>query len=195
DQVSILAKDKGFGHENALKRSVQGSLRHNIPEGLCRNILQQRNKASRVQIPENNLDNLKSTREEEDGTYEALDPQDWYILEVFMTGESGTPTDGGVGGRKILLFFVLPEGCDLLALVELFTPVEVNIALLESGVLLEPTFCLVLLCYVTGLANLTSLFLFNDVTAISNALSKGCLAMACLTIPRRISACSLVVLR
>ncbi|GKA18423.1 hypothetical protein Tco_0698338 [Tanacetum coccineum] len=33
--------------------------------------------ASGVQIPENNLDNLKSTREEEDGTSEALDPQDW----------------------------------------------------------------------------------------------------------------------
>ncbi|GKC95453.1 hypothetical protein Tco_1160895 [Tanacetum coccineum] len=30
---------------------------------------------SEVQIPENNLDNLKSTREE-DGTSKALDPQD-----------------------------------------------------------------------------------------------------------------------
>ncbi|GJS23206.1 hypothetical protein Tco_0451838 [Tanacetum coccineum] len=29
------------------------------------------------QIPKNNLDNLKSTREEEDGTSEALDTQDW----------------------------------------------------------------------------------------------------------------------
>nr|GEW29869.1 retrovirus-related Pol polyprotein from transposon TNT 1-94 [Tanacetum cinerariifolium] len=74
--------------------------------------------ASKVQIPENNLDNLKSTREEENGTSEALDPQDRLGFVVLV-------------GRKILLFFVLPEGCDQLAQVELFTPVEVNIALDE----------------------------------------------------------------
>ncbi|GJX03182.1 retrovirus-related pol polyprotein from transposon TNT 1-94 [Tanacetum coccineum] len=69
--------------------------------------------ASRVQIPENNLDNLKLTREEEDGTSEALDPQDWL-------------------GRKILLFFVLHEGCDLLALVELFTLVETQLLIAQK---------------------------------------------------------------
>ncbi|GJQ91824.1 hypothetical protein Tco_0002963 [Tanacetum coccineum] len=77
--------------------------------------------ASGVQIPENNLDNLKSTREEEDGTSEALDPQDWLgwsstIFFMLLMVD-----------HKILLFFVLPKGYDLLVLVELFTPVEVNI--------------------------------------------------------------------
>nr|GEV83637.1 hypothetical protein [Tanacetum cinerariifolium] len=34
--------------------------------------------AFEVQIPENNLDNLKSTRDEKDRTSEALDPQEWF---------------------------------------------------------------------------------------------------------------------
>ncbi|GJV90509.1 hypothetical protein Tco_1538322 [Tanacetum coccineum] len=74
--------------------------------------------ASGVQIPENNVDNLKSTREE-DRTSEALDPQDYGFLKMHYFS-------GSDPSRKILLFFVLPEGCDLLALVELFTLVEVN---------------------------------------------------------------------
>nr|GFA87955.1 integrase, catalytic region, zinc finger, CCHC-type, peptidase aspartic, catalytic [Tanacetum cinerariifolium] len=64
-----------------------------------------------VQIPENNLDNLHSLREE-DGILETVDPQD-------------------------LL------GCDLLALVDGFTPVEDNVSLLETSdsILLTPLCC------------------------------------------------------
>ncbi|GKG12857.1 hypothetical protein Tco_0347094, partial [Tanacetum coccineum] len=41
--------------------------------------------ASGVQIPQNNLDNLRSTEEEEDGATEVLDPQDGsgsFLLEI-----------------------------------------------------------------------------------------------------------------
>ncbi|GJZ05322.1 hypothetical protein Tco_0538597 [Tanacetum coccineum] len=70
-------------------------------------------RAARVQIPKDNLDDLHSLREE-DGTSEIMDPQD--LLGSFL----------------ILSFFVLPEGCGPLALVDGFTPVEDNICLLEA---------------------------------------------------------------
>ncbi|GJT86843.1 hypothetical protein Tco_1068560 [Tanacetum coccineum] len=87
------------------------------------------------QIPENNLDNLKSTREEEDGTSKAMDPQDWLGSKTLIFGFY-VSTDLEVvslRGGKILLFFVLPEGCDLLALAELFNFVEVNIGVIATN--------------------------------------------------------------
>ncbi|GJV41138.1 hypothetical protein Tco_1419578 [Tanacetum coccineum] len=48
--------------------------------------------AARVQIPENNLNNLHSSREE-DGTLETMDPQDDYALrDVIENGNSFKPT-------------------------------------------------------------------------------------------------------
>ncbi|GKC64918.1 hypothetical protein Tco_1097516, partial [Tanacetum coccineum] len=86
-----------------------------------------------VQIPENNLDNLQSVREE-DGSSENVDPQD-------------------------LL------GCDPLALVDGFTPVEDNISLLETRFDVEVVFMIMFPEDVTSLVNLTLLSLFFGVTA------------------------------
>nr|GEY82674.1 hypothetical protein [Tanacetum cinerariifolium] len=91
--------------------------------------------AARVQIPENNLDNLQSSIEE-DGTLKTVDPQD-------------------------LL------GCDPLALVGKFTPVEDNIGLLETTFDEDAVLMGVFLDEVTGSVNLTFLVLFIEVTAIS----------------------------
>ncbi|GJR92929.1 hypothetical protein Tco_0265103, partial [Tanacetum coccineum] len=63
--------------------------------------------ASGVQIPENNMDNLKLTKEE-DGEFEIVDPQ-CLLGSVMLVGLD----------PKIL-------GCDLITLVELFIPVEGN---------------------------------------------------------------------
>ncbi|GKF05452.1 hypothetical protein Tco_0036120, partial [Tanacetum coccineum] len=77
-------------------------------------------RAAGVQIPENNLDNLHSSREE-DGTLETMDPQDLLgslsladidlIIVKLLT-------------RTLVLDFL---GCEPLALVDSFTPVEDNI--------------------------------------------------------------------
>ncbi|GJT72997.1 ribonuclease H-like domain-containing protein [Tanacetum coccineum] len=56
-------------------------------------------------------------------------------------------------------------GCDPLALVDGFTPVEDNIGLLEAGFDVEVLFGIVFLDDVTGSVNLTFLFLFIGVTA------------------------------
>ncbi|GJU55185.1 hypothetical protein Tco_1228899 [Tanacetum coccineum] len=64
--------------------------------------------ASGVQIPLNNLDNLQSIREEEDGAIEVSDPQD--VLGSILLA--------------VIDFATL--GFDPLALVEGFTPVEDN---------------------------------------------------------------------
>ncbi|GJW45482.1 hypothetical protein Tco_0077128 [Tanacetum coccineum] len=123
--------------------------------------------ASGVQIPENNLDNLKLTREG-DGDFEIVDPQcllgskileglDPKILGLLLKYTNfatlvflryilifglGVVTDFNVVSiidstlvevvYKILLFLVFLEGCDLLALVELFIPIKVNTGLFGS---------------------------------------------------------------
>ncbi|GJT56517.1 hypothetical protein Tco_0991571 [Tanacetum coccineum] len=94
-----------------------------------------------VQIPQNNLDNLRSLREE-DGTSEIVDPPDY------------------TGSEELEIL-----GFDPLALVVLFTPVEVNKGLLESLVLRESVCLLMFLEDVTGSAKLTFLSLFIGVTA------------------------------
>ncbi|GKB92177.1 hypothetical protein Tco_0964449 [Tanacetum coccineum] len=65
--------------------------------------------AAGVQIPENNLDDLHSSRKE-DGTSKTMDPQD--LLGSFLLAD------------KDLIFL---EGCGPLALVDGFTPIEDNI--------------------------------------------------------------------
>ncbi|GJU00378.1 hypothetical protein Tco_1110716 [Tanacetum coccineum] len=70
--------------------------------------------AGGVQILEKNLDDLHSSREE-DGTAETMDPQD--LLREHYT----------LHFLRILSFFILPEGCDPLLLVDVFTHVKENI--------------------------------------------------------------------
>ncbi|GKE63451.1 hypothetical protein Tco_1513818, partial [Tanacetum coccineum] len=82
--------------------------------------------ASRVQIPQNNLDNLQSIREEEDGATKVSDPRDDSTLFFSLL----------LGVHEILSFFVLPEGFDPLALVEGFTPVEDNRGVIATNFLL-----------------------------------------------------------
>nr|GEY41756.1 hypothetical protein [Tanacetum cinerariifolium] len=118
--------------------------------------------AFRVQIPENNLENLHSSIEE-DGTLETVDPQD--LLGSFLLAD------------KNLLILVLLTGtlfldslgfcCDLLALVDMFTPVEDNIGLLETMFDEDTVLMFVFLEDVTGSVNLTRLVLFIGVTTIS----------------------------
>nr|GEY02151.1 hypothetical protein [Tanacetum cinerariifolium] len=97
--------------------------------------------AAEVQIPENNLDNLHSSIEK-DGTLETVDLQD-------------------------LLGSFLLAGCDPLALVDKFTPVEDNIGLLETTFNEVTVLMFVFPEDVTGSINLTRLVLFIRVTTIS----------------------------
>nr|GFB59997.1 hypothetical protein [Tanacetum cinerariifolium] len=80
-----------------------------------------------VQIPENNLDNLHSSREE-DGTSETMDPQD--LLGSLLLADID------------LIILVLPKGYDPLAIVDSFTPVDDNIGLLETRFDEEAILCL-----------------------------------------------------
>ncbi|GJY01047.1 hypothetical protein Tco_0359199 [Tanacetum coccineum] len=107
--------------------------------------------AAGVQILENNLDNLHSLREE-DGTSETMDPLD--LLGSFLLAD------------KDLIFL----GCDPLALVDSFTPVEDNIGLLETKFDEEGVFVFVFLEDVTGSMNLTLFSLFFGVTATNFSL-------------------------
>ncbi|GKD56644.1 hypothetical protein Tco_1290031, partial [Tanacetum coccineum] len=77
---------------------------------------------ARVQIPQNNLDNLQSIREEEDGATKVKDPRDvpGSILLVVID----FATLGLLLGTDL--------GFDPLALVEGFTPVEDNRGLLVT---------------------------------------------------------------
>ncbi|GJT29541.1 hypothetical protein Tco_0909816 [Tanacetum coccineum] len=140
---------------------------------------------ARVQILEDNLDDLHSLREE-DGTSEIMDPQDLLAgLDVSLSRTTGFLRGASlvvvilvkghtfptiekvrlVGSYRILSFFVLPEGCDPLALVDGFTPVEDNIGLLEARFDVEAFFVIMFLKDVTGSVNLTLLTLFIGVTA------------------------------
>nr|GEZ47903.1 retrovirus-related Pol polyprotein from transposon TNT 1-94 [Tanacetum cinerariifolium] len=100
--------------------------------------------AAKVQIPENNLDNLHSSRKE-DGTLETMDPQD--LLGSFLLaglGMSVSTTIGFLKGTSVVVVILVkgntfptivkvwPVGCDPLALVDGFTLVENNAGLLET---------------------------------------------------------------
>ncbi|GJR53836.1 hypothetical protein Tco_1404357 [Tanacetum coccineum] len=127
-------------------------------------------RASGVQIPQNNLDNLHSIREVEDGETEELDPGDVpgsFWLEII---------DFAILG---LLLEPIVLGFDSLALVEGFTPVEDNKGLLvHVGMLLDDAI---------GSANRTVFFLLIGVAATNflleyDALSKGFRDLACLSV-------------
>ncbi|GJY28585.1 hypothetical protein Tco_0404352 [Tanacetum coccineum] len=119
--------------------------------------------AARVQILENNLDNLHSSREE-DGTSETIDPQD--LLASLLLADIDLIILGLLTGALVLDFL----GCDLLALVDSFTPVEDNIGLLETRFDEEVVFVFVFPKDVTGSVNLTLLSLFFGVTATNLSL-------------------------
>ncbi|GJY65557.1 hypothetical protein Tco_0467795 [Tanacetum coccineum] len=78
--------------------------------------------AAEVQIPEDNLDDLYSSREE-DGTSETMDPQD--LLGSLLLADIDLIILGWLT-RNISLDFL---GCDPLVLVDDFSPVEDNIGL------------------------------------------------------------------
>ncbi|GJS55395.1 retrovirus-related pol polyprotein from transposon TNT 1-94 [Tanacetum coccineum] len=107
--------------------------------------------AAGVQIPENNLDALHSSSEE-DGTSETMDPQDlsgsFLLVDIDLT---------------IL-------GYDPLALVDGFTPVKDNIGLLETRFDEEAIFVFVFPEDMPGSVNLTLLSLFFGVTATNLSL-------------------------
>ncbi|GJX32985.1 hypothetical protein Tco_0242840 [Tanacetum coccineum] len=125
--------------------------------------------ASRVQIPQNNLDNLQSIREEEDGATEVSDLEDVsgsILLAVidFATLDWTSTLFFSLllGVHEILSFFILPEGFDPLALVEGFTPVEDNKGLLDDLEVLSDD--------VNVSANQTFFFLLIGVTATNFSL-------------------------
>nr|GEU80467.1 hypothetical protein [Tanacetum cinerariifolium] len=107
--------------------------------------------AARVQIPKNNLDDLHSSIEE-DGTSKTMDPQDL------------------LGSLLLADIDLIILGCDSLALVDSFTPVEDNIGLLKTRFDEEAIFVVVFPEDVTGSVNLTLLSLFFEVTVTNLAL-------------------------
>ncbi|GJS51723.1 hypothetical protein Tco_0625085 [Tanacetum coccineum] len=117
--------------------------------------------AAGVQIPENNLDDLHSSREE-DETSETMDPQD--LLGSLLLADIDLIILG-LGCTKFARAFGFLGGCDPLALVDGFTPVEGNIGLLETRFHEEDIFMFVFPEDVTGSVNLTLLSLFFGVTA------------------------------
>ncbi|GJY17046.1 hypothetical protein Tco_0388537 [Tanacetum coccineum] len=125
--------------------------------------------AAGVQIPESNLDNLHSSREE-DGTSETMDPQNLLGLGVSVSRASGflrgTSTDLVIlvkGHVFSTIVKIRQVGYDPLALVDGLTPVEDNACLLETRFDEEVVF--VFPEDVTGSVNLTLLSLFLGVTA------------------------------
>ncbi|GJX81984.1 hypothetical protein Tco_0331465, partial [Tanacetum coccineum] len=93
--------------------------------------------AAGVQIPENNFDDLHSSREE-DGTLETMDPQD--LLGSFLLADKDLIFLGLLTGTLVLDFLGFLEytnvttglGYDPLVLVDGLTPVEDNTGLLET---------------------------------------------------------------
>ncbi|GKB40559.1 hypothetical protein Tco_0885501 [Tanacetum coccineum] len=114
--------------------------------------------AAGVQILENNLDDLHSSREE-DRTSETMDPQD--LLGSFLLVDIDLIILDLLKGTLVLDFL----GCDPLALVDGFTPVEDNIGLLETRFDEEAIFVFVFHEDMTGSMNLTLLSLFFGVTS------------------------------
>ncbi|GKE76415.1 hypothetical protein Tco_1542535, partial [Tanacetum coccineum] len=121
--------------------------------------------AAGVQIPQNNLDNLQSIREEGDGVTEIFLESEFCLFNLDLTFLDWTSTlffSLLLGVHEILSFFVLPEGFDPLALVEGFTPVEDNKGLLVTlGMLLDDA---------AVSANQTVFFLLIGVTATNFSL-------------------------
>ncbi|GJX85713.1 hypothetical protein Tco_0336487 [Tanacetum coccineum] len=157
--------------------------------------------AAGVQIPENNLDDLHSSREE-DGTSETMDPQDLLgsllLADIDLTilglGVSISRSVGFLKGTSVVVVILVKGhafptivkvrlvGCDPLALVDGVTPVEDNIGLLETRFDKEAAFMFVFLEDVTGSVNLTLLSLFFKVTATNFSLELLMLGHVCLII-------------
>ncbi|GKD55712.1 hypothetical protein Tco_1289099 [Tanacetum coccineum] len=129
--------------------------------------------AAGVQMRENNLDNLHSSREE-DGTSKTVDPQDLLgsllLADIDLTilglGVSVSRAVGFLEGTSAVVVILVkghafptivkvrPVGYDPLALVYGFTPIEGNIGLLETRFDEEAIFMFVFPEDVTGLVNL-----------------------------------------
>ncbi|GKD16394.1 hypothetical protein Tco_1205552 [Tanacetum coccineum] len=145
-------------------------------------------RAVEVQIPENNLDDLHSSREE-DGTSKTMDPQDLLGLGVslsravgFLRGTSAVMVILVKGYAFPTVVKVRPIGCDPLALVDSFTPVEDNIGLLDTRFDEEAVFMFVFPEDVMGSVNLTLFSLFFGVTATNLSLDLLMLGQVCLII-------------
>ncbi|GJX59309.1 hypothetical protein Tco_0290699 [Tanacetum coccineum] len=151
--------------------------------------------AAGVQIPENNLDDLHSSREEY-GTSKTMDPQD--LLGSFLLVDIDLIILSLLMGTLVLDFprFSLIKaivthcalgvslsravgflrgtlsscGCDPLALVYGFTPIEDNISLLETRFDEEAVFVFVFPEDVMGSVNLTFLSLFFGITSTNLSL-------------------------
>ncbi|GJT02246.1 hypothetical protein Tco_0823415 [Tanacetum coccineum] len=145
--------------------------------------------AAGVQILENNLDDLHSSREE-DRTSKTMDLQE--LLGSFLLadkdliflglGVSLSRAVGFLGGTLAVVVILVkgnafptivkvqPVGRDPLALVDGFTPVEDNIGLLETRFDEEAVFVFEFPEDLTGSVNLTLLSLFFGVTTTNLSL-------------------------
>ncbi|GJV27095.1 hypothetical protein Tco_1383543 [Tanacetum coccineum] len=124
--------------------------------------------AAGVQIPENNFGQpafIKRGRWNI-GNYGSLRFTGFLIVSRYRFNNLRF-ANGNISFRfprfPILSFFVLPEDCDPLALVDGLTPIEENAGLLETRFDEEAVF--VFPEDVTGSVNLTLLYLFFGVTA------------------------------
>ncbi|GJT64741.1 hypothetical protein Tco_1016221 [Tanacetum coccineum] len=167
--------------------------------------------AAGVQIPKNNLDDLHSSREE-DETSETMDPQDLLgslllaniDLIILGLGVSVSRAVSSLRGTSAVVVILVkghafptivkvrPVGCDPLALVDGFIHVEDNIGLLETRFDEEDVFVFVFPEDMTGSVNLTLLSLFFGVTTTNFSLELLMLGQdfPCLTTSLRIAACS-----
>nr|GEU96215.1 hypothetical protein [Tanacetum cinerariifolium] len=153
--------------------------------------------ASRVQIPENNLDNLHSISEE--GTLELVDPQEFLGLSVlhsirigslrgtiavvailvkghtFPTNVKVRPVDE-MALVSTTLFFLFKLGCDPLALESKFTPVEESTGVLKTmfveDVVLAGVFPDKGICSV-NLIVLSLFFRFTAISLVPKSLMQG----------------------
>ncbi|GKE21873.1 hypothetical protein Tco_1433385, partial [Tanacetum coccineum] len=138
--VGGLKYSSNIGWNKRSHSSLGGGIQVTIPHSLCNLVVTEPNSTEKlvnkigelraisshvlgafgVQIPQENLDNLRST-EEEDGATEVLDPRDVsgsVLLEITYFAFFG------------LLLEPLVLGFDLLDLVDRLTPVEVDTKLL-----------------------------------------------------------------
>ncbi|GJV99910.1 hypothetical protein Tco_1555162 [Tanacetum coccineum] len=115
--------------------------------------------AAGVQIPENNLDGncMHSSRGGRWNSYNYGSPR---LLGSYLSADTDLRTLDLLAGTLVLDFL----GCDPLALVDSFTPLEDNIGLLETRFDVEAVFIIVFHEDVTGSVNLTLLSLFFGVT-------------------------------
>ncbi|GKB73590.1 hypothetical protein Tco_0935002 [Tanacetum coccineum] len=127
--------------------------------------------ASRVQIPENNLDNLKLTREG-DGDFEIVDPQCLLgskMLEGLDPKILGSLFKSTNFATLIFLRYILISRLGVVT--------DFKVVSLRGSTLVE--------------VNLVKGHEFPTIIKVeSKSLSKGLSALACSTISRRVSACS-----